>query len=114
MVVERGEIWWASLREPLGSEPGYRRPVVIVQADDFNRSALRTVIAVVLTTNLRVSGAPGNVLLRSDQTGLSRDCVANVTQLITADKSLLSECIGRLSAPLLERIEAGMRLVLDL
>jgi mRNA interferase MazF len=114
MVVERGEIWWASLREPLGSEPGYRRPVVIVQADDFNRSALRTVIAVVLTTNTRVAGAPGNVLLRSDQTGLPRDCVANVTQLVTADKSFLSECIGRLSPPLLERIETGMRLVLDL
>jgi len=85
-----------------------------VQADEYNRSALRTVVAVALTTNVRLADAPGNVLLRSDQTGLPRDCVANVTQLITADKSFLSECVGRTPAPLLARIEEGIRQVLDL
>jgi mRNA interferase MazF len=114
LVAQRGEIWWASLREPLGSEPGYRRPVVILQADEYNRSAIRTVIGVVLTTNLRLADAPGNVLLRSHQTGLPKDSVASVTQLVTADKSFLTECVGRLPAPLLARIEDGIRHVLAL
>jgi mRNA interferase MazF len=88
--------------------------VVIVQADEYNRSALRTVVAVVLTTNLRLADAPGNVLLRSHQTGLSKDCVANVTQLVTADKSFLTECVGHLPGPLLTRVEEGIRQALDL
>jgi mRNA interferase MazF len=88
--------------------------VVIVQTDEYNRSALRTVIAVVLTTNVRLANAPGNVLLRSHQTGLPKDCVANVTQLVTADKSFLSECVGHLSGALLARIEDGIRQALGL
>lgn len=112
--MQRGEIWWASLPEPLGSEPGYRRPLVIVQADSFNRSGIRTVLGVALTTNLRLADAPGNVLLTSDQTGLPKDCVANVSQIVTANKGLLTERIGLLAASSMERIEEGLRLVLNL
>ncbi|HEX9942367.1 MAG TPA: type II toxin-antitoxin system PemK/MazF family toxin [Thermoanaerobaculia bacterium] len=114
MVIQRGDVWWAALPEPVGSEPGYRRPVVIVQADSFNQSAIRTVIVVALTTNLRLADAPGNVLLQSGQTGLPKDCVANVSQLITADRSFLTERVSSLPVSSLERIEAGLRMILDL
>jgi mRNA interferase MazF len=114
MVIQRGEIWWASLPESEGSEPGYRRPLVIVQADSFNRSGIRTIIGVALTTNLRLADAPGNVLVESRRTGLPKDCVANVSQVITADKRALTERAGALPAGLLEKIEAGLRLILDL
>ena len=113
-MIQRGDIWWASLPEPQGSEPGYRRPLVIVQADTFNRSGIRTVIGVVLSTNLRLAHAPGNVLLEGRRTGLPKDCVANVSQVITADRGVLTERVGALSASLLEKIEAGLRQVLDL
>ena len=114
MVAQRGDIWWASLPEPVASEPGYRRPIVVVQSDDFNRSEIRTVLAVILTTNLRLAEVPGNVLLLSRQTGLPKDCVANVSQLVTADRSFLTERVGNLSLSLLERIEDGLRLILEL
>jgi mRNA interferase MazF len=114
MVIQRGDVWWASLPEPTGSEPGYRRPIVIVQSDDFNRSEIRTVLAVILTTNLRLAEVPGNVLLTSRQTGLPKDCVANVSQVVTADRSFLTERVGNLSPLLLERIEEGLRLILEL
>ncbi len=113
-MIQRGEIWWASLPEPQGSEPGYRHPLVIVQSDSFNRSGIRTIIGVVLTTNLRLANAPGNVLLESRRTGLPKDCVANVSQVITADRGSLTERVGALPARLMERIEAGLRQVLDL
>lgn len=113
-MIQRGEIWWASLPEPLGSEPGYRRPLVIVQADSFNQSGIRTVLGVALTTNLRLADAPGNVPLTARQTGLPKDSVANVSQIVTANKSLLTERVGVLAPALLERIEEGLRLVLDL
>ena len=87
MVVERREIWWAELGPPSGSEPGDRRPVLIAQADSFNRSRLRTVVAVALTTNMRRLDAPGNVLLPARHTGLGRDSVANVSQLTAIDKA---------------------------
>ena len=113
-MIQRGDIWWAELPDPLGSEPGYRRPVVIVQADTFNDSRLGTVLAVGLTTNLQRADAPGNVLLPSRRTGLPRDCVANVSQVITVDKRFLSEQVGPLPALLLHRIDEGLRLILDL
>ena len=84
--MQRGEIWWASLPEPVGSEPGYRRPVLIVQSDDFNRSRISTIIAVVITSNTRLAQAPGNVLLTKKLSGLLRDSVANISQIITVDK----------------------------
>jgi mRNA interferase MazF len=110
----RGEIWWAALPEPSGSEPGYRRPVVILQADSFNSSRIRTVIGVGLTTNLRQAEAPGNVLMPSRQTNLPADSVANVSQVITLDKRDLLEWVGPLPSQLLRRIEDGVRLILDL
>ncbi len=89
--MQRGEIWWADLPIPVASEPGYRRPVLIVQSDEFNRSRIRTVIAAVLTTNLRLADAPGNILITTDETGLPQDSIVNVSQVITVDKSFLTE-----------------------
>ena len=112
--MTRGEIWWATLPAPSASEPGYKRPLLVVQSDDFNRSTISTVIAVVLTSNLRLAGAPGNVLLSRKSSGLPKKSVANVSQLITVDKPFLSERAGRLSPELLQEVEAGIRLVLSL
>lgn len=112
--MRRGEIWWASLPDPTGSAPGYRRPVVVVQSDDFNRSRIRTVISAVITSNVRLASAPGNLLLRRRSTRLQRDSVVNVAQLITIDKSRLTEQIGRLSPADLQRLNEGLRSVLAL
>lgn len=114
MVVERGQVWWADLAEPAGSEPGYRRPVLIVQADAFNRSRIRTVVAVALTSNLRLVEAPGNVLVPAKASGLPKDSVANVSQVVTLDKDVLHDLAGRLRGPVMADVEAGLRLVLDL
>ena len=114
MVVQRSEVWWAELEVPRGSEPGFRHPVAIVQADSFNRSRLRTVIAVVLSSNMRLLDAPGNVLLSSKDTGLPRDSTAVVTQVITLDQDYLSERAGRIPRRLMAQVDAGLRLVLDL
>jgi mRNA interferase MazF len=102
------------LGEPEGSEPGFRRPVVIVQSDAFNRSRIRTVIAVVLTANLRLVDAPGNVLVPAKVSGLSKDSVANVSQVVTLDKDFLTELAGRLKGPLLSAVDSGLRQVLGL
>ena len=110
----RGEIWWASLRAPSGSEPGYRRPILIVQADSFNRSKINTVIAVAITSNLRLAQAPGNVRLTKRQSGLKRDSVANVSQLITLNKSFLTGRVGRVPESKLREVDDGLRLVLGL
>ena len=114
MVIRRGEIWWAELPEPSASEPGYRRPVVVVQSDDFNWSRIRTVVAVMLTTNLRLAAAPGNVLITAGDTRLPRDSVVNVSQIVTLDKAFLTERIGRLSAGVMLLVDDGIRTVLDL
>lgn len=114
MVVQRREVWWADLDEPRGSELGFRRPVLIIQADAFNRSRLQTVLCVVLTSNARLLDAPGNVLVPQAQSGLPRDSVANVTQVVTLDQSYLSEKTGRIPPKTTDRVDAGLRLVLDL
>ena len=114
MVVERGDLWWAHLGEPEGAEPGFRRPVLVVQAEAFNRSRLQTTICVVLTSTLRLVDAPGNVLLPAKATGLPKDSVANVSQLITIDRDFLTEKAGRLRGQLLKDVESGLRLVLAL
>lgn len=114
MVVQRGEVWWAELEEPRGSEPGYRRPLLIVQSDPFNRSRIETVIGVALTSNLRLVEAPGNVLLPKRASGLPRDSIANVSQVVTVDRDVLTERIGKLSADLMASVDHGLRLVLDL
>lgn len=112
--VRRGEIWWASLPEPVGSEPGHRRPLLVVQADSFNRSRIQTVLAVVLTTNLSRADAPGNVLLVRRESGLPSDSVANVSQVVTADRRFLTEKVSTLPADLLAEVDRGLLLVLDL
>ena len=111
-MIGQGDVWWADLAVPSGSEPGYRRPVVVVQADSFNRSALRTVVAVPLTSNLRWADAPGNVRLTARATGLPRDSVANVSQIVTVDKATLTERVGKLSAAKLELVLSGVDVVL--
>jgi mRNA interferase MazF len=110
--MKRGEVWWASLREPSGSEPGYRRPIVIIQSDDFTVSRIDTVIGAVLTSNTRLAFAPGNVFLRRREAGLPRDSVINVSQLLTLNKATLTERIGRLSPRRLQEVDAGLRLAL--
>lgn len=112
MVISQGDVWWADLGEPVGSEPGFRRPVIVVQGDNFNRSALRTAVAVPLTSNLRWAAAPGNVRLTARATGLPRDSVANVSQLVALDRSILIERVGRLSSSKLELVLAGIDTVL--
>jgi mRNA interferase MazF len=112
VVISQGDVWWADLGDPAGSEPGVRRPVVVVQADSFNRSALRTVVVVPLTSNLRWETAPGNVRLTARAAGLSRDSVANVSQIVTLDRSVLVERVGRLSPARLELLFDGIDVVL--
>ncbi|MBD2198922.1 MULTISPECIES: type II toxin-antitoxin system PemK/MazF family toxin [Calothrix] len=112
--MQRGEIWWAELPTSVASEPGYRRPVLIVQSNDFNRSRIRTVIVVALTTNLRLADAPGNVLVTTDETGLPQDSVVNVSQIITLDKSFLTEQVSQVSDRVMFLVEDGLRMVLAL
>jgi mRNA interferase MazF len=112
--MHRGEIWWASLPEPTGSEPGYRRPVLVIQDDTFNQSQIGTVIVVIITSNTRLADAPGNVLLPSNVSGLPRDSVINVSQIFTVDKGFLAERIGSLPDYLQEDVDEGLRTVLYL
>lgn len=111
-MIRRGEIRWATLREPAGSGPGYRRPLLIVSANSFNDSRINTVLAAVITSNLRLGDAPGNVRLPTRGLGLSKPSVVNVSQLVTVDKSFLSERIGRLTPRLQTAVDDGLRTVL--
>lgn len=112
--IQRGEIWWADLPEPRRSEPGYRRPVLVVQADSFNRSGIQTVLVAVITTNLELAEAPGNTLLPARSCGLRRDSVVNVSKVLTLDREFLTEHAGTLPARLQRSVDAGLRLVLEL
>lgn len=112
MVISQGEVWWADLPVPAGSGPGYRRPVVVVQGDAFNRSTLGTVVCVPMTSNLRWAEAPGNVRLTARSSGLPRDSVANVSQVVALDRTVLTERIGKLSRPKVDLILAGLDVVL--
>ncbi|MFM7319418.1 MAG: type II toxin-antitoxin system PemK/MazF family toxin [bacterium] len=112
MVVAQCDVWWADLAEPVGSAPGFRRPVVVIQCDSLNRSQLATVICVVFTSNLRWSAAPGNVLLSASQTGLDRDSVANVSQIVTIDKRQLTERAGKVPNRQMEAIFSGIDLIM--
>ncbi|MCM2270838.1 MAG: type II toxin-antitoxin system PemK/MazF family toxin [Thermoanaerobaculia bacterium] len=114
MVALRGEVWWADLGEPAGSEPGYRHPVVVVQEDELNRSRLSTTVVALLTSNLRRADAAGNVLCPARLTGLPKDSVVNVSQLATVDKTALIERVGALPPRLLRTVDDGLRLVLAL
>ena len=113
-MIRRGEIYWASLTQPTGSGPGYRRPVVIVQDNRFNDSRISTVVVAAVTSNLRLAEAPGNVYLPKDGSGLPQDSVVNVSQLLTIDKALLSERTGELSPEFFRLLDDGLRLVIGL
>ena len=112
--MRRGEIWWAGLPEPEGAGPGYRRPVLIVQADEFTNSRINTVVVAILTSNLALAQAPGNVLVRSRYSGLSKNSVVNISQLLTIDKRLLVEKLRALDATDMAKVDDGLRLVLNI
>lgn len=112
--MKRGEIWWANLPEPGGAEPGFRRPILILQSDDFNRSRISTIVAAAITSNTKLASAPGNVLLSRRSANLGRESVVNVSQIVTLDKAYLTERVGRLQPAKLREVEEGVRLVLAL
>ncbi len=110
--MKRGEIWWASMAEPRGSEPGYNRPVIIVSSNEFNQSLIQTVIVVVVTSNIHLVDAPGNFKITKKQSNLNKDSVVNVSQLITLDKTFLTEQVGNLNSKHISFLNEGIRLVL--
>jgi mRNA interferase MazF len=112
MVVSQGEVWWADLPKPIGSGPGFRRPVVVIQCDAFNRSRIATVVCVPLTTNTRWADVPGNVLLAPDITNLREESVANASQVIALHKDLLIERVSKLTRAKLQLVLAGLDAVL--
>ncbi len=112
-MIAQGDVWWTALPEPVGSGPGFHRPVVVVQGDSFNRSRIATVVVVPLTSNTRLAAMPGNVLLEARKTGLPKDSVANISQLIAIDRSLLEEQMGRLQRSQIELILKGIDILLD-
>lgn len=112
--MQRGEVWWADLPVPHGSEPGFRRPVLIIQADRFNRSRIGTLIALTISSNTRLGNMPGNVSLRKGVAGLSRASVVNVTQVTTIERDLLIGRIGALPWAEMQEVDDGLRLVLSL
>ena len=114
MVIRRGEVWWADLREPIGSGPGWRRPVVIVQSEEFNRSNIGTVVVAILTTNLNLAAAPGNVLVPKRQSGLRESSVINVSQVYTVDRRMLRDRLKMLPPIMMAHVDDGLRSVLAL
>jgi mRNA interferase MazF len=111
VVISQGEVWRADLPDPAGSGPGFRRPVVVIQGDALNRSLIAMVVSVPLTSNLRWAEAPGNVLLSARITGLPKDSVANVSQIVSLDKELLTERMGKIPRAKLELILAGIDVI---
>ena len=114
MVIRRGEVWWADLDEPRGSEPGYEHPVLVIQTDWLNRSRIDTILVLMLTSNLGLLNAGLNVLVPKKVSGLPKDSVANVSQLITLDREYFLEKAGKLPPQLMCKIEASLRVILDL
>lgn len=112
MVISQGDVWWVDLSEPIGSAPGFKRPVLVIQGDPLNQSRIATVICVVLTSNLKWGSAPGNVRLSSKITGLPKDSVANVSQVITVDRDLLETRVGKISGSKLTQVLQGIDIVM--
>lgn len=113
-MIERGEIWWADLGEPRGSSPGFHRPVVAIQSDFFNKTAINTLIVAITTTNLRLAKMPGNILLTQKASGLKEESAVNISQLFTIDRNDLLEFVGTRSERKMEQMDKGLRLVLSL
>lgn len=112
VTVSQGDVWWADLGEPRGSKPGFRRPVLVIQGDALNRSRIATAVCVALTSNVKWASAPGNVLLSESATGLAKESVANVSQIVTLDKSELTVRVGKLPKAKLELVLSGVDVVL--
>jgi mRNA interferase MazF len=112
--VKRGEVWWATLPPPSGSGPGFRRPVLVIQSDPFNESRISTAVVAVITSNLALAEAPGNVRTSKTETGLPKPSVVNVSQVVTIDKALMTERVRMLPSATLTRVDEGLRLVLGL
>lgn len=112
--MQRGDIWWAALPDASGASPAFRRPVLIIQSDAFTNSRIATVIVATLTSNLRLAAAPGNVLLQARESGLTKDSVINVSQIITLDKTDLDKYVGQVATSTLVDVDNGLRLVLNL
>jgi mRNA interferase MazF len=112
--MKRGELWWASLRAPAGSGPGYRRPVVVVQSNPFNQSRIATVVVAVVTSNLALAAAPGNVRLGKGDSGLAKTSVVNVSQLVTLDREALTQRVRALPAEVMRSVDEGLRLALGI
>ncbi len=110
----RGEIWWVDLGIPCGSEPGFKRPVLIIQDDSFNQSNISTVVSIAITSNLNLSEAPGNVLIGKKESSLSKDSVVNVSQIVTLDKERFIERVGKLKSSKINEVEVGLKLVTGL
>jgi mRNA interferase MazF len=110
----RGEIWWAEFGPPYGSEPGFRRPVLIVQDDDFNKSMIKTIVVLPLTTNLRLQNAPGNVFLGKNESSLTHDSVIVVAQLYAIDRGRFREKVSKVTKPIMNQVESGIKLVLGI
>ncbi len=113
MVINQGDVYWVDLGEPSGSDPGYKHPHVVIQNNLFNRSQIRTVIVLALTSNLQRADAPGNVLLEKGEANLPKQSVVNVSQVFTVDKSQLDEYIGILSLKRVREILSGIKLVIE-
>jgi mRNA interferase MazF len=111
-MIAQGEIWWADLPDPVGSGPGLRRPVIVVQCDALNQSRIATAVCIPLTSNLKWADAPGNVFLPARLTGLPKDSIANVSQIVSVDKDLLTERVGKVSRAKLELLWSGIDVVL--
>jgi mRNA interferase MazF len=113
-VIQRGQIWWADLGEPRGSEPAYRHPVLVLQRDEVNASRINTVVVCLLTSNTILSRAPGNTLLRRRRTGLPRDSVVNASQVATLNKSDLEELVSAVPPDVMDHVDQGLRWFLGL
>jgi mRNA interferase MazF len=112
--VKHGELWWADLPDPIGSGPGYRRPVLIIQANAFNASRIATVIVAVVTSNLGLAEAPGNVRIAKSDSGLPQPSVVNISQIITLDRSVLTHKVKTLPGAVMDKVNNGLKLVLSL
>ncbi len=112
--MTRGEIWWVDLGIPFGSEPGFKRPVLIIQDDAFNESNISTIIVAAISSSLILAEAPGNILLNKKESNLSKDSVVNASQIVTLDRERFTDCVGKLKPRLMANIETGIKLVVGL